>query len=320
MDVASTWVRDHSQVDMHTIRTSGGICPVPFWEMEPVDRSKDPKDYSRRNNLSQRARGEKNRRLFLVALEAQPASIKAICEQLGFAYATYVSWRGRFPEFRAQVDALRGVRLDQQVANYRGDFVTFRKAFFGFDTYAHMMRIIHAIEDSPAGGVTLILVPPEFGKTTLIEDFCNYKIALDPNIRITICSEGQPHARKIMRRVQARCIDPNKGGEYIARFGPFYGTGQEKKGKLWSADFATVYKADHDERDYTIEARGWRSTVAGTHTDLLIVDDIQSARSFSMTDKMVEYFRQDFLTRPGKEGHTVIVGTRVGVGDFYETI
>jgi hypothetical protein len=85
-------------------------------------------------------------------------------------------------------------------------------------------------------------------------------------------------------------------------------------------DYIRVWKADHDERDYSMEARGWRSTIAGTRTDLLLVDDIQSVRSLNRTDAMIEAFRQDMLTRPGKEGRVVVVGTRVGQGDFYERI
>lgn len=286
-----------------------------------MNRSTDPNDPTRKmGNPAQTARKNKNRERFLTALRQDPSSIKRACETVGIQPGTYSAWRGRDHVFRAQVDAVRGLALPDQVPNYDGGFVSFRKTFFGYDTYFHMALIVNAIENSPAGGITLILVPPEFGKTTLLEDYCNYRIARTPNVRITVVSEGQPHARKIMRRIQARCTDNAKGGDYIARFGPFHANGQEKRGKPWAADFFTVYKADHDERDYTMEARGWRSAVAGTRTDLLLVDDIQSSRSLSMTAKMVEYFRQDFLTRVSKEGATVIVGTRVGVGDFYEAI
>jgi hypothetical protein len=69
-----------------------------------------------------------------------------------------------------------------------------------------------------------------------------------------------------------------------------------------------------------MEARGWKSRIAGTRTDLLLIDDIQSVLSLNMTEKMIEVFRQDMLTRPGRDGRIVIVGTRVGIGDFYEKL
>lgn len=246
-------------------------------------------------------------------------TIKAACEQVGVTQTTYERWRQRYPGFAGTIDAMR--------ANARGAappdpgrFTGFRKKYFGFDTFPHQAQIIHEIESAKEGEVVLILVPPEWGKTTLLEDYCNWSIAKNPNIRITLVSEGQPHARKIMRRVQKRMIDRTVAPEYIMDFGPFKTERSDAMGKPWSADYFTVFKAEHDERDYTMEARGWRSAIAGTRTDLLLVDDIQSGRSLNQTEKMVEIFRQDMLTRPGRKGKVIIVGTRVGVGDFYEAI
>jgi len=265
-------------------------------------------------------RTAKHRRqqIFLEAVFAGKTIMEA-CRQCDVPYQTYRDWRTKDKQFAAKVDSARAEQIQAfDTEAWTGDFVTFRKSYFGYDTYYHQQQIVNAIEQTPPGGVTLVLVPPEFGKTTLIEDYCNYRIGMNPNVRITVVSEGQPHARKILNRVKRRMTDTHVGGLYIARFGPFYEGRQESSGRPWAADFFTVLKADHDERDYTMEARGWRSAVAGTRTDLLIVDDIQSARSVTHTPKMLDTFRQDFLTRPGKEGRTVIIGTRVGIGDFYD--
>ena len=54
--------------------------------------------------------------------------------------------------------------------------------------------------------------------------------------------------------------------------------------------------------------------------DLVLLDDIQSVQSLSSTESLLEFFRSDLLTRPGIEGRIVIVGTRIGPGDFYERI
>lgn len=228
---------------------------------------------------------------------------------------TYELWRKDL-EFLAQVNLAKAIgRAGQDRGSFSG-FVDFRKHYFGYDTFRHQQMIVDAIANTPPGGVTLVLVPPEFGKTSLLEDYCSWLIATNPDTRVTVVSEGQPHSRKIINRVKRRMVDPNVSPAYIKDYGPFLGDGHRKQGRPWSADFFTVAQATHDERDYTMEARGWTSMIAGTRTDLLLVDDIQSARSLNLTQKMLTVFRQDFLTRPGKEGKTIIVGTRVGVNDF----
>lgn len=257
----------------------------------------------------------------VLELMAAGKTVTEACRLAGTSINSYEYWRRTDPEFKALSTRARSERrppeeIDEAV---RADFVSFRRAYFGYDTYYHQMMIVQAIEDTPPGGVTLILVPPEHGKTTLLEDYCNWRIGRDPDSRITVVSEGQPHARKILNRVKRRMVDPTISPRYIADLGPFYTDKHRIEGRPWSADFFTVSKAGHDERDYTMEARGWRSAIAGTRTDLLLVDDIQSVRSLNQTEKMVDTFRQDFLTRPGKNGKTVIVGTRVGVNDFYDT-
>lgn len=288
----------------------------------PVDRDEilaRPDALSGPRGQQSPARARARRAKFL-ELYAQGMTVKDALERLGLSMGAYEKWRRVHPDFKAQVDSLRGRPRGGGTPVYSGTFTEFRKRYFGFDTYPHQARIIAEIENAKAGEVTMILVPPEGGKTTLLEDYCNFRIARDPNVRITLVSEGQPHARKILRRVQKRMADRTVAASYIADFGPFHVPRGESMGKPWSADYFTVFKSEHDERDYTMEARGWRSAIAGTRTDLLLVDDIQSARSLNLTDKMVETFRQDMLTRPGKTGKVIIVGTRVGVGDFYETI
>ena len=264
--------------------------------------------------------GRKRRqRLFLEMIE-NGRSITEASEEIGMSPVTYSRWRQRYPDFRAQMDALRLDRLADADAPYQGDFISFRLHFFGFQTYWHQREIIHAIETAKGGEVVLVLVPPEHGKTTVLGDYVCYKLGTNPDFRITYISEGQHHTKKFIGRVQRRMTDPNVGGEYIARFGPFYVQGQEKHGKPWTSTHMSVFKYGQDEQDFSLEGRGWRSTIAGTRTDLMLVDDMQSRRSLNLTEAMVETFRQDFLTRPGRDGVVVIVMTRVGLGDFPERL
>ena len=244
-------------------------------------------------------------------------TVKAACAETGITIHAYTNWRQTFPEFRSQVDAIRMESKTALDTTYQGDFISFRKKFFGWDTYWHQREIINAIETAKPGEIVLINVPPEHGKTTVLEDWCNFKLGQNPNVRITYISEGLAHARKILGRVQNRMVDTRVAGEYITRFGPFKIPTDRKP---WSADFFRVWKADHDERDYSMEARGWKSRIAGTRTDWLLIDDMQSTLSLNQTMRMVEVFRQDMLTRPGRDGHIVIVCTRVGVGDFTDAL
>jgi len=250
--------------------------------------------------------------------KVRPTARKCGISEKGFrdAYATDSIFR-QYVQMARQMAKTRQDLPGTAIVELEG-FIGFRRHYFDFETYLHQLKIVDAIENTPPGGVAMILVPPEFGKTSVIEDYCNYRIGIDPDVRITVVSEGQPHARKILNRIKRRMIDPRISARYITDYGPFYSDKHRIEGRPWSSDFLTVAKSSHDERDYTVEARGWRAAIAGTRTDLLIVDDIQSRRSLNQTETMLETFRQDFLTRPGKEGRTIIVGTRVGIDDFYE--
>ena len=128
-------------------------------------------------------------------------------------------------------------------------------------------------------------------------------------------------ARKILGRIRSRMEPHGPFPKYVAKYGPFVPQNQSgrKTAQSWGADYFNVFKkASHDERDYSMVSLGWRSKIAGTRTDHLHIDDIQSRVSLNLTEQMFEIFRQDWLTRPGENGRTSINGTRVGEGDFYE--
>lgn len=283
-------------------------------------RKKPKSEYRSRINKPGRASfGEGNaRRDQFIEMLRNDRTIQEACDELGIQRSTYARWRERWSDFRHKVDMVRAERGHTVSGTKAIHFADFRRKYLNYITYPHQQLMVEAIEKSPAQSITMILVPPEHGKTTLVEDWITFKLATEPNTRITIVSEGQPHARKILRRVQARLSD--NMSKMWADYGPFYENGQERRGKPWSSDFFTVFKATHDERDYSLECRGWRSAVAGTRTDYLIIDDVTSMKNHGQAVDIVATLRQDFFTRPGKEGHTIIVGTRVASGDVYEKL
>lgn len=168
--------------------------------------------------------------------------------------------------------------------------------------------------------ISLVLVPPNFGKSTLLEDWVNYKLALDPNHRITIASKSQQQARKMLGRISRRMTDVNQFAEYVSRYGPFHVDGQEKMGKPWTRDYFTVARADHDERDFSLQVLGWSGQVYGSRIDTLVLDDIQTRDNLSSVEEMLNKLSLEFLTRGDRNFRTVIIGTRIEVGDIYEKL
>lgn len=270
-----------------------------------------------------KARGESNRRLFLEAIEHH-GKINDSLEIVGVTRSAYEKWRQRIPTFAAKVDAIRLRFAEEGPPEEKGgSFQDFRSEYFGHLSPWFHIAAIDAYEKTPPGNITLILWPPEHGKTTLAEDYFCYKLALDPQFRITVGSEGQDMARKILGRIRSRMEPHGPFPGYVAKYGPFVPQNQSgrKTAQPWGADYFSVFKKSrHDERDYSMVSLGWRSKIAGTRTDHLHIDDIQSRVSLNLTEQMFEIFRQDWLTRPGENGRTSINGTRVGEDDFYERV
>lgn len=296
--------------------------PVVVTARKRTGPSKETLDASR---AAAKLSARKRREMFVELLAANPdATNEDILRCIPGVgnIGSYYRWRQSVPRFADEVDRIREGGLiaadPKTIGSYVNNFPAFRKNFFGFDTYYHQRRIVDAIENSPRGRITMVLCPPEHGKTTVLEDYMCFKLALDPNFRITYVHESNNFAKRVLRRVSHRMVDVDGFGKYIGMFGPFYKEGQEKLGKPWTAEHLTVVKAEHDERDYSLQVRGWTSSVQGTRTDLLLVDDVQALKSLNQTERIAETLRQDFFSRPGKEGKIVMVGTRVGMNDVYE--
>jgi hypothetical protein len=249
-------------------------------------------------------------------------SPREVCEQLGVGVQNYYRWRKKYPNWAAQADSrLKGLPSPWEPGD---GFAAFRQKFFGNDSPWFHLRIIDALENSGTNGeVTLILVPPEHGKTTLLEDWVGMKLALDPTFRITIGSETVTHAQKFIGRVQNRMEPDGPAKPYVHRFGPFVTPKESKRGRrqTWNMTQMHVHqKGAFDERDYSLSGLGMTGKIRGTRTDLLIIDDPQSEETLNQSAKMFGKFRHDWLSRPGAMGSTVVIMTRVGEGDFADLL
>jgi hypothetical protein len=279
---------------------------------------------------------------FMIEFETS-GSIKHTCLAVGIKYGTYEMWRREYPEFKAKIDEIKVKKgfgqkgmskvkpEDLQERWSSVGFADFRKQWFKMDTPAFQIEIVEAYENTEPGKITLILIPPEHGKTTLFEDYAVWKLATDPSYRFTVGSESQSMSRKILARVKNR-LDPEGPFPYFVQmFGPFVpqtssqmesrgeGIATSKTRQPWGQDYFNVYKkGGQDERDYSMVALGIGSQIAGTRTDHLHIDDVMSLKNLTQADGVLEIIRQDWLSRPGQRGRTTVNGTRVGIDDVYE--
>ena len=265
---------------------------------------------------------EQRRRNIIVHLRTGK-SVNEACELEGITYYTYAAYRQRFPQFAAKCDEARQLSQLGTSAGYDGSAASFITQFFGHAPTWFQLMFINELERTPPGNILLVLWPPEFGKTTTFENHASRKLALDPSFRFLCASESKSIAQKILGRVMDR-MDPNGAApEYVERFGPFMPqTGDGRARQAWSDIRFTVRGARKtDERDYSMLAVGAGSkNIVSTRTDHAHVDDIQSTNTIAQTNKFVNWFRQDLLSRPGESGITTVCGTRVAEGDFYEAL
>ena len=236
---------------------------------------------------------------------------------IGRSNGAYQKRRQRDARFAAECDLAK--RLGDSHKKYDGSFVSFRRHYLGMETTWFQQVAADRIENARPGEVTLILWPPAHGKTTLLEDWCTYKLVEDPSFRITACSANVDHPKKILSRVKAR-LDPEGPFPAIARdFGPL--VPENKSNRVWGQlQFTVAGASATDERDFSMRAIGVTGNVQGTRADLMLIDDVQSLHNLEQADKYYEIIRQDFLSRPGAKGRTVIIGTRVGEFDVYRKL
>lgn len=276
----------------------------------------------RQKGVETRIRQKKIRQAKVISLVEGGVGIWDACKAVGVAVNTYKDWRRREPDFVARIDSVRrGLVHDKPMPIH--SFADYRERYFGMQTPAFQQLMVTGYEQTPKGNILLILVPPEHGKTTLFEDWSCKKLADDPSYRFLIGSEAVTISKKIIFRVENRMEPAGPFPEWVARFGPFVPQNETGRstGQVWGAEHFNVFKkSDQDERDYSMKALGLMSSVVSTRTDHLHMDDAQSLKTLSLTPKLVDVFRQDWLSRSGESAPVTINGTPVGEDDFYQAL
>jgi transposase len=290
-------------------------------------------------NLRKKRTDEKEQaKVALLGHLRQGKNIKQAADAVGRSEKTVYEWRYQSTKFRLAMDAAmeafeRGrdreqmswrAQRDEIIPIVREDYpswatyvAAFRKQYFNFDTFDHQWKMYEAMENAPGGGVTMILLPPAWAKTTTVCDASIADLCANPNFRNAFISGNLEFARKTLARVTRRLEgDGGPPSPLIEHFGPFKPEGV--RSKKWNSDEITLLASDHDEQDPSVVSIGIKGRMRGYRWDRVYLDDIQDLNSLGETQKFIELFRQDVLTRPNKQGKIIIFGNRVGRGDFYE--
>ena len=126
----------------------------------------------------------------VLGLLRQGKSVTEAMPEVGRAMKTFYTWTRSDTKFRQRAQAaIDAHNLDmskarmpysEQMAEFepilRKNYptwteyvVAFRKAYFNFDTFDHQWQILQAWEKAPAGGISVILIPPEWTKGLAID-------------------------------------------------------------------------------------------------------------------------------------------------------
>jgi hypothetical protein len=213
------------------------------------------------------------------------------------------------------------------------DFATFSKEFLGNEVFPHQQDWIDVLEGREPSWLhpamsyekgnknrILINVPPEHAKSTVITvGYSTYRIAMDSNVRIIVVSKTLNKAREFVYSIKQRLSHPR-----YAKLQQVYGPsgGWKEDSDTWKTD--TVYLGqearDSSEKDPTLQALGIGGQIYGARADLIILDDVITTANAHEWEKQLEWLQKEVITRLGKNGKLLIVGTRISAVDLYREL
>ena len=270
----------------------------------------------------------------LLQLE-QGSTITAAMASVGRNDVTFRQWSMNEPAFKERADKARLV--GKGVIADLGDlkeisFPDFCEQFLDTKMFPHHLNWIDLIEgreprwmhpamtyEPGATNRVLVNVPPEHAKSTVITtNYVVYKIVTNPNSRVIIVSKTQGMARKFLGAIKTRLNHPAFIKLQTA-FGP--NGGYKADATTWSADMIYLGTGrDSGEKDPTVQALGLGSQIYGARADLIIVDDAVMGSNAHEWEKQMEWLQKEVITRLGRYGKLIIVGTRVSSIDLYKML
>jgi hypothetical protein len=125
-------------------------------------------------------------------------------------------------------------------------------------------------------------------------------------------------ARKFLGAIKTRLSHPAYA-KLQAAFGP--NGGYKADATQWSADMIYLGTGrDSGEKDPTVQALGFGSQIYGARADLIILDDVVMNSNAHEWEKQIEWLQKEVITRLGRHGKLLVVGTRVAPVDLYKMI
>ena len=281
-----------------------------------------------------RAREEKKQ--LLIARVSSGLSVPEASALVGVKSDVLKKWLAEDRRFAARLDEANAEGARTLAAalgpdgDKRIDFATFSKEFLGMQVFPHQQSWIDVLEGrepsfkhpamtfEPGNRNRLLInVPPEHAKSTVITvGFATYLIAMNPNIRIVIVSQTQTRAKEFLFSIKQRLTE-----ERWAKLQQVYGPagGYKATADQWTQD--RIYlERDSGEKDPTVQALGLGQQIYGTRADVIILDDVVGTTNAHEWEKQLDWLQKMVITRVGKNGKIVIVGTRVSSVDLYKEI
>ena len=277
---------------------------------------------------------EDSQKMVLTLLE-QGQTIKMAMEAVNRSESAYRQWTFTDPTFKEEAEKARlvgeGIKVD--LSDLKAiSFEDFSEQFLDsklFDHHKSWIDLVEGVEprwvhpsmtyEPGAKNRVLINVPPEHAKSTVLTiNYVTYRLAIDPNVRIIIVSKTQGMARKFLSAIKTRLSHPNWTKLQVA-FGPQ--GGYKADSPTWSADMLYLGAGrDSGEKDPSVQALGFGSQIYGARADLIILDDVVMNANAHEWEKQIEWLQKEVITRLGRHGKLLIVGTRVAPIDLYKMI
>ena len=173
----------------------------------------------------------------------------------------------------------------------------------------------------------LVNIPPYHAKSTLVTvKHTVYDIVRNPNVRTIVVSKSEPMANRFVSAVANILTNPDlyigANHDLIADWGPFRKT-EGRGDQKWSAGSFFVAGRVSAEKDPTVLALGVGQQIYGARADKIKFDDIatlENSRNPERIAALLEWIDKEALSRIGKSGKAIWVGTRVSAGDIYSIL
>lgn len=181
-------------------------------------------------------------------------------------------------------------------------------------------EIIEAIQN-PDNRRVVVNIPPYHSKSTLITVWDTvYKIVRDRDYRTIIVSKTGDFSKLLLRQIEEILTNEElyetSERNLIKDFGPFKPTSNP----VWNTEQLVVAGRTRAEKDPTVLALGFGSQIYGRRADEVKFDDVATLENSGNPERvaaMLEWIDKEALSRIGKRGRAIWVGTRVSSGDIY---